>query len=96
MANLLIKHAFYLEIFTLPDMTSRLKLNSGIVLHLIDYLRREKYVEVRGSASLNGAATAISQNYRYSLNDTGKRRAAQLFEFDNYIVRYSYSGRRLL
>lgn len=85
LANLLIKHAFYLEVFTLPDMTARLKLNSSIVLHLIDYLRREKYVEVKGSASLNGAATAISQNYRYALNDGGKRRAAQLFEFDNYI-----------
>jgi hypothetical protein len=85
LANLLVKHAFYLEVFTLPDMTSRLKLNSAIVTHLIDYLRREKYVEVRGSASLNGAATAISQNYRYSLNDIGKRRAAQLFEFDNYV-----------
>jgi hypothetical protein len=85
LANLLVKHAFYLEVFTLPDMTARLKLNSAIVMQLIDYLRREKYVEVRGSASLNGAATAISQNYRYSLNDTGKRRAAQLFEFDNYV-----------
>jgi hypothetical protein len=85
LANLLVKHAFYLEVFTLPDMTARLKLNSAIVMHLIDYLRREKYIEVRGSASLNGAATAISQNYRYALNDTGKRRAAQLFEFDNYV-----------
>jgi hypothetical protein len=85
LANLLLKHAFYLEVFTLPDMTARLKFNSAIVMHLIDYLRREKYVEVRGSASLNGSATAISQNYRYSLNDTGKRRATQLFDFDNYV-----------
>ncbi len=85
LANLLIKHAFYLEVFTLPDMTSRLKLNSALVMHLIDYLRREKYVEVKGSASLNGAATSISQNYRYALTDGGKRRAAQLFEFDNYV-----------
>ena len=85
LANLMIKHAFYLELFTLPDMTSRLKLNSAIVMHLIDYLRREKYVEVKGSGSLNGSATAISHNYRYALNELGKRRAAQLFEFDNYV-----------
>ena len=85
LANLLIKHAFYLELFTLSDMTSRLKLNSAIVMHLIDYLRREKYVEVKGSGSLNGSATAISHNYRYALNESGKRRAAQLFEFDNYV-----------
>ena len=85
LANLLLKHAFYLEVFTLLDMTSLLKLNSAITLHLIDYLRREKYIEVRGSANLNGAATSISQNYRYSLNNTGKNRASQLFEFDNYV-----------
>lgn len=85
LANLLLKHAFYLEMFILPDITSRLKLNSSITLHLIDYLRREKYVEVRGSGSLNGAPTSISQNYRYSLTEGGKRRAAQLFEFDNYV-----------
>jgi hypothetical protein len=85
LANLLLKQAFYLEVFTLPDITRRLKLNSAIVMHLIDYLQREKYVEVRGSASLNGAATAISQNYRYSLNESGKRRASELFKFDNYV-----------
>ena len=85
LADLLLKQAFYLEVFTLLDMTSCLKLNSAITLHLIDYLRREKYIEVRGSANLNGAATAISQSYRYALNDTGKRRASQLFEFDNYV-----------
>lgn len=85
LANLLLKHAFYLEVFTLPDLTSRMKLNSAIVLHLIDYLRREKYVEIRGSGNLNGSATAISQNYRYYLNESGKRRTSQLFEFDNYV-----------
>jgi hypothetical protein len=85
LANLLLKQAFYLEVFTLPDMTARMKLNSAIIMELIDYLRREKYLEVRGSSNLNGSATAISQNYRYSLNDTGKRRASQLFEFDNYV-----------
>ncbi|MGQ9922177.1 MAG: ATPase [Desulfobacca sp.] len=85
LANLLLKHAFYLEVFTLPDMTGRLKLNATLVMHLIDYLRREKYVEVKGSASLNGTATAISQNYRYALTEGGKRRAAQIFEFDTYM-----------
>jgi hypothetical protein len=85
LANLFLKHAFYLEIFLLADMTARLKLNSALVMHLIDHLRREKYVEVRGSASLNGTATAISQNYRFSLTEAGKRRASQLFEFDTYV-----------
>ncbi len=85
LANLLLKQAFYLEVFTLPDLTSRLKLSSALVMHLIDYLRREKYVEIKGSGSLDGSVTAISQNYRYALTEGGKRRAAVLFEFDNYV-----------
>ena len=85
LANLFLKHAFYLEIFLLSDLTTRLKLNSAIVLHLIDNLRREKYLEVRGSGNLNGSATAISQNYRYCLTESGKRRTAQIFEFDSYV-----------
>ena len=85
LANLLLKHAFYLEVFTLADVSSRLKLNSGITIQLLDYLRREKYVDIRGSGSLNGSATAISQNYRYVLTDGGKSRASLLFEFDSYV-----------
>jgi hypothetical protein len=85
LANLLLKHAFYLEVFTLPEITSRLKLNSGLTMHLVDYLRREKYLEVRGSGEINGKPTSISQNYRFALGEAGKRRASQLFEFDNYV-----------
>lgn len=85
LADLFLKHAFYQEIFLLVEMTARLKLNSTLVMHLIDYLRREKYVEVRGAAAGNGSATSISQNYRYALTESGKRRGAQLFEFDAYV-----------
>ncbi|HAY22577.1 MAG TPA: ATPase [Desulfobacterales bacterium] len=85
MANLLLKHVFYQEVFTLPDMTSRLKLSSTIILQLLDNLRRDKYIDIRGSGSLDGAATAISQNYRFALTEAGKRWTAQLLEFDSYV-----------
>lgn len=42
-------------------------------------------MEIKGSGSLDGSVTAISQNYRYALTEGGKRRAAVLFEFDNYV-----------
>jgi len=85
LAHLLLKHCFYLEVFTLKEICDRLRLPAAITMHLIDYLRREKYVEIRGSSSLNGGVTSISQAYRYSLSDTGKQRAAHLFEFDSYV-----------
>lgn len=85
LANLLLKHAFYLEVFTLPELTSRLKLNSAAILRLLEYLRREKYVDIKAPGSLDGSATAISQNYRYGLTETGKRWTAQLLDYDSYV-----------
>ncbi len=85
LAHLLLKHCFYLEIFTLKEIAERLKLPAAITVQLIDYLRREKYIEIRGSSGLTGGVTAISQAYRYSLSDSGKHRAAHLFEFDSYV-----------
>ncbi len=85
LANLLLKHAFYLEVFTLPELTQRLKLNSATVMRLLEYLRREKYVDIKAPGSFNGSATAISQNYRYGLTETGKRWTAQLLDYDSYV-----------
>lgn len=85
LANLLLKHAFYLEVFTLPELTGRLKLNAATVLQLLDYLRREKYVDIKAPGTLDGSATALSQNYRYGLTETGKRWTAQLLDYDSYV-----------
>ncbi len=85
LANLTLKHCFYLDAFTLTDLAERLKMPITIVTQVLEYLRKEKFVEVRGSDPLKSAANAFSLTNRYALLDGGKRRAAQLMEYDAYV-----------
>jgi hypothetical protein len=85
LANLTLKHCFYLDVFVLGDLVERLKLPATMVTQLVDYLRKEKYVEVRGPDALRPVANALSLSHRYALSDGGKRRAAQLLEYDAYV-----------
>ncbi|MFZ5453544.1 MAG: ATPase [Thermodesulfobacteriota bacterium] len=85
LANLLLKHCFYLDIFVLGDLVDRLKLPATIITQLVDYLRKEKYVEVRGPDALRPVANPLSLAHRYALTEGGKRRAGQLLEYDAYV-----------
>jgi predicted ATPase with chaperone activity len=84
-ANLALKHCFYMDIFLLGDLVDRLKLSTTVVSQLLDYLKKEKYVEVRGADALRPVANPLSLANRHALTDTGKRRAAQLLEYDAYV-----------
>ncbi|MBI4642333.1 MAG: ATPase [Deltaproteobacteria bacterium] len=85
LANLTLKHTFYLDVFVLGDLVDRLKLPATIVTQLVDYLRKEKYVEVRGPDALRPVANPLSLAHRYALTEGGKRRAGQLLEYDAYV-----------
>ena len=85
LANLALKHCFFLDIFILGDLVERLKLPATILTQLLDYLRKEKYVEVRGPDALRPVASSLSLTHRYALTDGGKRRAGQLLEYDAYV-----------
>lgn len=85
LAHLTLKHCFYLDVFVLGDLVERLKLPATILTQLVDYLRKEKYVEVRGPDALRPVANPLSLAHRYALSDGGKRRAAQLLEYDAYV-----------
>src|SRR4030042_1350369 len=85
LAHLTLKHCFYLDVFVLGDLVERLKMPATILTQLVDYLRKEKYVEVRGPAALWPVANPLSLAHRYALTDGGKRRAAQLLEYDAYV-----------
>jgi predicted ATPase with chaperone activity len=63
----------------------RLKLPATIVTQLLDYLRKEKYMEVRGPDALRPVANSLSLANRYALTEGGKRRAGQLLEYDAYV-----------
>ncbi len=85
LANLLLKQSFSLEAYPLGDMVERLKVSGQIISQLLEYLKRERFLEVRGPDPLRGAATALSLAHRHTLTDSGKRRAAQLLEYDAYV-----------
>jgi hypothetical protein len=85
LANLTLKHAFYLDVFQMGDLSERLKLPPSILTLLLDYLRREKYVEVKGADPRRLTVNAFDLAQRQALTETGKRRAAQLLEYDAYV-----------
>jgi hypothetical protein len=85
LANLTLKHCFFLDVFNLAELGERLKLSTTILTQLVDYLRKEKYLEVRGPDPLKPVANPLSLANRYILTDGGKRRAGQLLEYDAYV-----------
>ncbi len=85
LANLTLKHCFYLDTFHLGDLVERLKLSTTVLSQLLEYLRKEKYLEVRGPDPLKSVANPLSLANRFALTDSGKRRAALLLEYDAYV-----------
>ncbi len=84
LAQLALKHCFFLDVFLLRDLVERLKVSASIVSKVLDYLKKEKYVEARGPDPLSPVVSAISLAQRYILTDSGKKRAGQLLEYDAY------------
>ena len=85
LANLTLKHCFYLDTFYLSDLADRLKLSTTVLTHLVDYLRKEKYLEVRGPDPLKPVANPLALANRFAMTDSGKRHAASLQEYDAYV-----------
>ncbi len=85
LANLTLKHCFYLDVFYLSELAERIKLSTTTLNQLLDYLRKERYVEVRGPDALKPAANPLSLTNRFALTESGKRRAANLLEYDAYV-----------
>jgi len=84
LAHLTLKHCFYMDFFTLGDLAERLKVAGNIISEVLDYLKKAKWVEVRGPDPMNPAVSALSLALRHSLTDGGRRQAAQMLEYDAY------------
>jgi hypothetical protein len=84
LAQLALKHCFFLDVFMLGDLVERLKVSASIVSKVLDYLKKEKYVEMRGPDPLSRVVSAVSLAQRHTLTDGGKKRAGQLLEYDAY------------
>jgi predicted ATPase with chaperone activity len=84
LAQLVLKHCFFLDVFLLGDLVERLKISASIISRVLDYLKKEKYVDVRGPDPLSPTVSSVSLAQRHSLTESGKKRAAQLLEYDAY------------
>lgn len=84
LAQLALKHCFFLDVFLLGDLVERLKVSPSIISNVLDYLKKEKYVEMRGPDPLSPVVSAVSLAHRHTLTDSGKKRAGQLLEYDAY------------
>jgi hypothetical protein len=84
-ADLMLKHCFYLNFVTLGELTSRMKLPTTVINPVLDYLRGEKFLEIRGPDPLKPTSNALGLSHRYGLTEGGKKRAAQLLEYDAYV-----------
>jgi len=77
-ADLLLKHASSVGNFTIMDMIERVHLGAAILDDVLDYLKRQKYVEVKGSPDYSRL------KYRYSLTNAGTARASEQLEICRY------------
>ena len=78
-AELVLKHCLFLGgDFTLGDVSERVKLHTAVVDDALEYLRRQKFVEVKGSADYS------KLKYRFALTGAGGLRAAELLDLCRY------------
>jgi hypothetical protein len=84
LGQLTLKHCFYMDVFTLADLVERLKVSANIVAQVLEYLKRAKWIEVRGPDPLNPVVSAMTLANRHALSEGGKRQAVQFLEYDAY------------
>ena len=78
LADLLLKIAFYHSIFSVRELIDLIKMPPSLINDLLNYLRVEKYVEIKGGEGY------LITSLNYSLTESGRRRANALLEQNNY------------
>jgi hypothetical protein len=84
LGHLTLKHCFYMDFFTLADLVERVKVSASILSEVLEYLKRTKWVEVRGPDPMNLTVTSLTLANRHTLTDAGRKQAALLIEYDSY------------
>jgi DNA-binding MarR family transcriptional regulator len=84
LSHLTMKHCFYMDFFALADLVERLKVSASILSQVLEFLKKARWVEVRGPDPMNLTVSALSLTNRHALTDGGRRQAAQLLEYDAY------------
>jgi len=77
--NLVLKHAMFLGDFKLSDLSERVKLPYLVVERVLDNLKKDRLVEVKGASSY----TSIS--YQYQITVAGREKGMQQLELSRYV-----------
>ena len=79
LTDLTLKHIALLGEFKLADIAENLKLPTSIADSLLEGLKREKMIEVKGAADYNRFS------YRYTISGIGQNKAEKLLEVCHYV-----------
>jgi hypothetical protein len=77
--ELALKQVFYLGIFTIPELSDRLKLPHNIITGIVQDMRQSKFCEVKGGSAYQ------SVTYSFSVTTEGRNRAMELLEKNSYV-----------
>ncbi len=77
-AELVLKHILMLGDFKLADISESVKLPVSVMDTVVEYLQRDKFVEVKG------ASQYLRSTYKFSLSGPGQKKAAELLEMCRY------------
>jgi len=76
--DLLMKHILSMGDFRIVDLAERSKLSLAVVETVMETLRKEKFVEVKGGTGY------AAVTYTFKISDTGKLRAMELLDLCRY------------
>jgi hypothetical protein len=85
LAQLLLKHAYFIYSFTARDMAEALKIPEHLVELLITYLMQQKYLDISPRDVLHPTPGHLAAEIRYILSGSGKNQAGELLEFNSYV-----------
>jgi len=85
LAQLVLKQFFFKESFTVREMAEAVKLPDTLVEILIEYLKTQRYLDIKPRDILQRQTGHMLVDLRYSLSDQGRRRAEQYLEFNSYV-----------
>ncbi len=84
LAQLILKHCFYHDAITAREMSKELKVHTQLVEALFEYLKGQKYFQVKARDELT-TRNHLAMEMRYSLTASGKIYAEQCLETNRYV-----------
>ena len=79
LTDLVMKHLLFMGDFKLTDIAMRVKLPLPVVDTILETLRRDKFIEVKGGTGY------ASVTYNFKITETGRIRSHELFELCRYV-----------